>query len=111
MYFSDYQNEALKTAIYPGRLAMPGLMYATLGLTNEAGELAGKLKKVLRDDNGVLIPGKRKDIAKELGDCLWYCAAIADELGTTLDAIAADNLAKLSDRAERGVIGGSGDDR
>lgn len=111
MEFSQYQVEATKTAIYPDRGAIGGLLYATLGLTNEAGEVAGKLKKVLRDNGGELTQEKRSELAAELGDVLWYCAAIADELGYSLAYIAKQNIQKLYDRAERGVIGGSGDNR
>lgn len=111
MEFTQYQTEAMKTAIYPDKGHFGGLVYATLGLANEAGEVAGKLKKILRDSGGVLTNEKRAELAAELGDVLWYCAAVSDELGHSLGYIAKQNLAKLYDRAERGVIGGSGDNR
>jgi len=108
MLIDDYQKEAATTAIYNKEF---GLVYSTLGLTNEAGEVAGKLKKVLRDKNGVLSEEDKKEIAKELGDVQWYLADAATNLGFSLDAICQNNLLKLKDRKERNVIGGSGDNR
>lgn len=106
--FSEYQNAAQNTAIYPG--AGTGedyaLAYVALGLAGEAGEFANKIKKLLRDGTF-----DAEDLAAELGDVLWYLAQAATELGTSLGLIARDNAAKLSDRQERGVIGGSGDSR
>lgn len=113
MQFNDYQDATAETAIYPhaGIRSFNALSYAVLGLTNESGEVAGKLKKIWRDDNGLVTQAKRDAIAAELGDVLWYAARVADELGTTLDEIAQANLDKLFDRKARGVIGGSGDTR
>lgn len=111
MRFNDYQAQAGETAIYPGKGEMLGLTYVTLGLANEAGEVAGKLKKILRDQNGEITPEAAKDIMKEAGDVLWYLAALASELGEDLSEIAEYNLMKLFDRKSRGVLGGSGDDR
>lgn len=108
MDLNHYQQEASKTAIYP---AEQGLEYVALGLTSESGEVAGKVKKLIRDGNLHNTSGTDKDIAAELGDVLWYVAMSAYEIGYTLDEIAAINLAKLSDRQERGKLGGSGDDR
>ena len=103
MTFNEYQEEAKKTAIYPTEYR---LVYPTLGLTGEAGEVAEKVKKMVRD-------GKldTDGLKKELGDVLWYLAALASDLGVTLEEVAADNVAKLRSREERGVIGGSGDNR
>lgn len=111
--FSAYEHAAAKTAIYPdaGYGTMTALAYVTLGLTNEAGEVAGKLKKVLRDGGGTLTEDARAVIAGEVADVLWYVAMAARELGTTLEALATENAAKLADRSERGVLGGSGDNR
>lgn len=108
MTLNHYANEAMRTAIYP---IETGILYATLGLTSEAGEVAGKVKKVLRDKGGVFSQAEKEAIADEAGDCLWYLAAIARELGTTLDAMATANLNKLESRARRGVLGGNGDTR
>jgi len=108
MELTTYQTEAAKTAIYP---ADQGLTYTILGLSSESGELAGKLKKIIRDKGGEATPEDIGQLAAELSDCLWYVANIAKELGLTLDMVARYNLAKLADRANRGVIGGSGDER
>lgn len=104
----DYQARARKTAIYPADQAIP---YCVLGLTSEAGEVAGKWKKVIRDEGGVLTDAKAEVIASELGDVLWYVACLAFELGFSLAELADQNIAKLNDRQSRGVIGGSGDTR
>lgn len=113
MYFDEYQEFASQTAIYPegGEGTLGSISYAILGLTNEAGEVAGKWKKVIRDDGGVLSKEKADAIADELSDVLWYCAAVASECGFSLDSIARHNLDKLNSRKERGVLGGSGDTR
>lgn len=110
MKFSEYQKKATKTAVYP-RVDGHGWVYPALGLANEAGEVNGKLKKVIRDNNGVVDQEQRQAISKELGDVLWYMAQLATELDINLDEVAAANLAKLASRQERGVLGGSGDNR
>lgn len=106
-----YQFGALETAIYPGQGGSAGLTYAVLGLTNEAGEVAGKLKKIMRDKGWELDYEDRQEMVDELGDVLWYLTAVADELQHDLAEVAEQNLAKLADRAQRGVLGGSGDNR
>lgn len=113
MKFDDYQQQAGTTAIYPesGTGSFNAVSYALLGLGNEAGEVQGKLKKVWRDYHGHLTLEKKAEIASELSDVLWYLAAAATEIGYSLSDIAEYNLAKLFDRKERGVIGGSGDNR
>ena len=103
MRFNEYQEEASKTAIYPEQYK---IVYPALGLAGEAGEVAEKVKKHIRD--GVL---NVEDLKKELGDVLWYLAAIASDLGLSLDDVAESNLQKLRSRQARGVIGGSGDNR
>ena len=108
MQLNEYQNKAIETAIYGVGNA---IIYPTLGLAGEAGEVADKVKKVLRDSNGQFSDEKKKEIAYELGDCLWYCAALARDLGYTLDEIAYGNIHKLNSRKERNVISGSGDNR
>lgn len=111
--FSEYQELANETAIYPyaaeGHIV--GVSYVTLGLASEAGEVAGKVKKVLRDDFGQITEDKREEISKELGDVLWYLAVAATELGYDLSYLAQQNALKLKDRKDRGVLGGSGDER
>ena len=109
MQANDYQNRALETAIYPNRGA--NFVYPTLGLVGEAGEVADKLKKVIRDGDGVLTDTVRDAVAKELGDVCWYIAVLAAELDYELSEIMAMNLAKLASRQQRGVISGSGDAR
>lgn len=108
MNFKEYQEKAVATAIYG---AGNTIIYPTLGLANEAGEVLGKVKKVLRDNNGVFTPELNQGIASELGDVLWYIAAAARDLGISLESIAEDNIKKLEDRQQRGVIQGSGDNR
>ena len=100
-----YQQKACSTAIFPKETA---LAYLTLGLAGEAGEIANKVKKLIRDGDNT---AKRADITKELGDVCWYIAVQAQELGVNLGKVMEDNLEKLSDRKSRGVLGGSGDDR
>ena len=113
--FTEYQRASAETMIYPHALDhdVAGLMYCALGLAGEAGELANKIKKLYRDgiDHGASWPDKREALIKELGDVLWYTAALASELDADLGHAAAYNVAKLKDRARRGVLGGSGDDR
>lgn len=99
----NFQSECKKTAIYPRD---PALLYVTLGLTNESGEFAGKVKKMIRD--GSL---DDKAAAYELFDVMWYAAMCAEELGYDLSEIASMGLEKLRSRQQRGVLGGSGDNR
>lgn len=108
MTFGEYQNTAAKTAVYPKDY---GLGYTVLGLAGEAGEVANKVKKIYRDNDGYASLIDIDSIHKELGDCLWYIAAIATEIRASLDDIAARNLAKLQKRMEDGTIKGSGDNR
>ena len=104
-----YQDAARRTAAYPDVGANP--VYPTLGLSGEAGEVADKVKKVLRDRDGVFDDPTREAIKLELGDVLWYVAQLASELGYDLEEVATANLDKLASRAARGRIGGSGDHR
>lgn len=108
---NSYQNAAITTAIYPGRGTFEGLVYVALKLNGEAGEVAEKIGKIIRDDASLMSLEKRDLIAKELGDVIWYIAAAAKELGYTLDEIARGNLEKLIDRQARGTLSGSGDNR
>lgn len=107
----NYQFLASETAIYPGKGKIAGLQYVTLGLCGEAGELANKVKKILRDGDGVLTNEVREHLKKEAGDTLWYLANFAGEVGATLHDIGKENLKKLADRKLRGTLTGSGDDR
>ena len=87
------------------------IVYPTLGMVNEAGELAGKVKKIFRDKGGEISDADREALKYELGDVLWYMAQIATELGISLQDVAEANLVKLFDRLERGKIRGEGDYR
>ncbi|MBI1978979.1 MAG: nucleoside triphosphate pyrophosphohydrolase family protein [Candidatus Aenigmarchaeota archaeon] len=109
MDFKEYQDKAKKTALYPN--VGSNFIYPTLGLTNESGEVAGKIKKVLRDKNGIIDENTKSEIKKELGDVLWYLSQLSTELNLSLDDIANENLQKLSSRMERNKIHGEGDNR
>ncbi len=108
MHFDDYQMAARRTAIYAERHRVT---YPALGLASEAGEVAGKVKKVLRDRGDAFGREEIAALRDELGDVLWYVAVLAADLGLSLDEIAARNLAKLQSRQERGRLGGDGDRR
>lgn len=134
MNFSEYQEKAATTAIYLDKLKTQiaikaldadynqqihseaemkiwqilGLSYASLGLAGEAGELANKIKKFIRDGYD---ESKIESLKGELGDVLWYVAALAKELNLNLDEVAEENIKKLFSRKERGVLQGSGDNR
>ena len=107
---NGYQNKAQKTAVYPRENNMD-LFYTVLGLAGEAGEIANKVKKIIRDDGGILQPGVRDALKDELGDVLWYIAGVARALSADLNEVAILNLVKLQSRKNRGKIGGSGDTR
>jgi NTP pyrophosphatase (non-canonical NTP hydrolase) len=104
---NKYQEQTRLTAKYPKE---KGLEYCTLGLVGEAGEIANKVKKVIRDNRPV-DDAFKADLKAEIGDCLWYVARLADDLGISLQEVADYNMEKLLSRLERGVIGGSGDNR
>lgn len=108
MKMDFYQKRASEFAVYPRAHALP---YVALGLTGEAGELANKVKKILRGDPGAVNAEALDAMIRELGDVLWYVAAMATELGVTLEDVALLNLAKLGGRLEGGTIRGSGDER
>lgn len=131
-----YQKLATRSAIYPGQGTPFGLMYAALGLA-EAGEVQNKVKKAFRDDGVIsfegasmadvaergargqavkvhfaaISPERRQQIVKELGGVLWYIAATCNEIGSSMSEVASANLIELASRSERGMLGGSGDDR
>lgn len=109
MTFDEYQQKSRKTAVYPN--AGNNFIYPTLGLAGEAGEVAEKIKKVLRDNNGIVGDARRDEIKKELGDVLWYVSQISTELGLSLDEVANLNIEKLYSRLERNKLSGSGDSR
>ena len=107
----QYQRQANDTAIYLGQGMSLGLAYVALGLTGEAGEIANKIKKILRDDNLSLTQDRCNELKKELGDLMWYCAQLATELGASLGDVASDNICKLRDRKDRDKLQGEGDER
>jgi len=119
MNFEDYTKKAALTAIYPRKLkpdyhynySLPGLMYVILGLGGEVGELLGKVKKILRDNNGLMNEEIQVSLIKELGDVLWYLDRAAYEIGSSLEEVAQFNNLKLSQRKDNGTLRGSGDDR
>lgn len=113
MDMDKYQEAARATAVYQdhGEGTWVSTAYAALGLAGEAGEVANKVKKINRDDDMRITPERRDQLMAEAGGVMWYLAALADELGTTLSIIAERNLGSLADRAERGVIWGDGDER
>lgn len=120
--FKEYQKEAVRLnislnkfqTIFPNTnndiLKLIAVTYDGLGL-GEAGEVQGKIKKIIRDNGGIITPEATKEIKKELGDTLWYIASMCENLGITLEDVAIKNIEKLHDRQKRDVIGGSGDNR
>lgn len=109
MDFETYQKNSRKTAVYP-KIGY-NFIYPTLGLAGEAGEVVEKIKKLIRDKNGVVDEKVKQEITEELGDVLWYLSQLATELGLSLDNIANENLQKLFSRLERDKIHGDGDNR
>ena len=103
-----YQKVALTTAIYPREQA---IIYPTLGLTGEAGEVANKVKKIIRDGSDSKDEKLVSEIKAEIGDCLWYIAVLADDFNIKLSDIASANIEKLANRQKNGTIHGSGDTR
>lgn len=110
MNLNEYQTEAFRTAAYPlaGQGTPAGIIYQVLALAAEAGEVAGKLSKQIRGDEGRVF---HVDAPAELGDVLWHLAGVCTELGITLESVAEGNLEKLRQRSERNVIKGDGDNR
>ena len=103
--FDYYQSKCSETAIFPEDLAIE---YLTLGLMSEAGEVAGKIKKKIRDGE---LPNHRQQVSDELGDVFWYLAMLTDRMGLNLSDVAFDNIIKLSNRKVAGTLAGSGDNR
>ena len=104
MTFDDYQKFVKSTKVYP---ELHAIVYPTLGMMGEAGEASEKVKKWLRGDREL----DKLELAKEVGDVLWYITSLADDLGYTLQELATMNAAKLASRQERGVLKGDGDNR
>jgi NTP pyrophosphatase (non-canonical NTP hydrolase) len=110
MTFDDYQAQALSTVISNDD-SFKDTLHWVLGICGEAGEVAEKVKKIIRDQEGKINQADKRELSKELGDVLWYLAVLAHEIGFSFDEVAANNLKKLKDRKLRGVLGGSGDNR
>ena len=106
MNFNDYQKIARSTAVYPEEYKV---IYPTLGLCGEAGEVAEKVKKIVRGDDR--LNNVTSSIVMELGDVLWYVSALADDLGITLEQVAQWNVDKLQRRMQLNKIKGDGDNR
>lgn len=110
MTLDEYQKEALVTAVFTGD-DFKDLAHWVFGITGEAGEIAEKIKKIIRDKNGELSADDKEEIAKEIGDVLWYLAVLSKHLDFDFDEIAQRNIAKLRSRQARNQIQGSGDNR
>lgn len=110
MTLDEYQKEALVTALFSGN-ELKDLAHWVLGVTGEAGEIAEKVKKIIRDKDGHLDDDAKTELAKEIGDVLWYLAVLSEYLGVKFDDIATANITKLRSRQARGVLQGSGDNR
>lgn len=110
MTFDEYQKRALTTVISDGN-EFNDLLHWVLGINGEAGEIAEKVKKIIRDKGGNVSAADKQELGKEVGDVLWYLAVFAHHLGISFDDAAEANLKKLGDRKKRGVLGGSGDNR
>ena len=110
MNFDEYQAKALKTVLSTND-DFKDTLHWVLGINGEAGEVAEKIKKIIRDKNGVISELDKVELGKELGDVLWYLAVFANQLGLSLEDIAANNISKLADRQERDVLQGNGDNR
>ncbi len=109
MNFEEYQKESRKTAFYPDK--DNNYIYPVLGLAGESGEVAEKVKKLIRDKNMQMDEEFKQTMVKELGDVLWYISQIATEMGLSLEDIAQGNIDKLQSRLERNKIKGDGDNR
>ncbi len=109
--FDRYQKLASRTALYPGREDDALAPYPALGLAGEAGEVCEHVKKAIRDDGGEITETRRAALRKELGDVLWYVAALCSELNLEMSDVARANVDKLADRQKRGVLQGDGDER
>jgi NTP pyrophosphatase (non-canonical NTP hydrolase) len=115
MTFNEYQTQAITTDLMKRSVDNnandPAMVDKILGLVGEAGEVAEKFKKIIRDKEGFISSEDKKDIVKELGDVVWYISVIADYLNVEFDEVANKNLEKLFDRIDRGTARGSGDNR
>lgn len=109
MDFEEYQKLAKKTSL--NVKIDSSFVYPTLGLVSEAGEIAGKVKKIYRDNNGILDQERKETLEKEIGDVLWYIAELCTELNISLDDVATLNIKRLASRQQRNTLHGDGDNR
>lgn len=109
MTFEEYQQQSKGTAQYS--TFVPPWVYLALGLAGESGEVVDKIKKIVRNNNGVFTDEAKLELKKELGDVLWYVSQLCEELGFSMDEVARMNRAKLDDRKARDVIKSRGDNR
>jgi len=110
MNFNDYQRKALRTVISEGN-EFNDLLHWVLGINGESGEIAEKVKKIIRDKGGKVSDTDKEQLGREIGDVLWYLAVFAHHLGIEFDKVAQGNIKKLADRQQRGRLQGSGDHR
>ncbi len=110
---NEYQTQAAVYDLFKttGNYNTVAFVEKVLGLVGEAGETADKIKKILRDKDGVISEMDKAEVAKELGDVLWYVASIARYLGVPLEDVAKMNLEKLESRRNRNLLHGEGDNR
>lgn len=115
MQFNDYQKQAITFSLIAKETELyahsPSYIAKVLGLVGEAGEVAEKYKKIIRDKQGIVSEADKTELIKELGDVLWYVAVLAEYLGVSLEDVADGNISKLTDRKGRGTQRGSGDNR
>ena len=111
MDFDEYEKLASRTGVFEGKVAENPLMYLGLGVTSEAGEVADKIKKIMRNDQGVISTERKEALKFELGDVLWYLSQISRQIGIPFSEVATANIEKLADRAKRNVISSDGDNR
>jgi NTP pyrophosphatase (non-canonical NTP hydrolase) len=110
MTFNDYQKTALTTLkVHPDKIMNQTIM--AMGIAGEAGEVLEKWKKIVAYKDAVITPEDRDELAKEMGDVIWYIAVLADSLGLPLDQVIEMNITKLASRKQRDVIAGQGDNR
>lgn len=110
MNLNEYQKEALVTAVFSDD-EFKDLTHWVFGITGEAGEIAEKIKKIIRDKDGIVSDDDKHELIKEMGDVLWYLAVLAKHLGYDFEEVGTHNIAKLRDRQKRDKIHGSGDNR
>jgi NTP pyrophosphatase (non-canonical NTP hydrolase) len=110
MNLNDYQKKALTTVLSSGD-DFKDLLHWVLGISGESGEIAEKVKKIIRDKDSQISEEDKRELAKEIGDVLWHLAVLSHQLGYSFEAVAQQNLDKLQSRKQRGVLGGSGDNR